>query len=212
MKKPHFLPCELAYSATYRFPPMLSYVILAPHDVLYHALQGAVLGVLVSLALAACLSFIPESKTHKFLPLSNECPASNATESKFTVIFSSIQNPTTSIYENSTLSFISETDIEKKPFYLSYMWISSLSLVTCLVVGYIGSLIVSCIKGKSKEVPDIYLSPVRTWFSKKNTELSDQVKENGTSNGIINVHKEQKEINVVNIKDIESEIQYDTKF
>ncbi|GFY40065.1 hypothetical protein TNIN_400451 [Trichonephila inaurata madagascariensis] len=74
---------------------------------------GAVLGVLVSLALAACLSFIPENKTHKFLPLSNECPASNATESNFTVIFSSIQNPTTSIYENSTLAFISETDIEK---------------------------------------------------------------------------------------------------
>ncbi|GFQ97212.1 putative sodium-dependent multivitamin transporter [Trichonephila clavata] len=174
--------------------------------------EGAILGVLVSLTLAACLSFIPENKTHKFLPLSNECPASNATESNLTVIFSSTQNPTTSFYENSTLSFISETDIEKKPFYLSYMWISSLSLVTCLVVGYIGSLIVSCIKGKSQKVPEIYLSPVRTWFSKKSSDLSDQVKENGTNNGIIHVHKEQKEISVANVKDIESKIQYETKF
>ncbi|GFU22022.1 putative sodium-dependent multivitamin transporter [Nephila pilipes] len=183
----------------------LKIIVYSRASFLSAPMVGALLGILVSMTLAACLSFIPENRTHKFLPLSNECPTSNSTELNFTSTVSNYQYSTTSIYADSTLSSISEPDVEEKSFYLSYMWISSLSLITCLVVGYLGSLIFSCLKGKTQEVPEIYLSPVRLWFSKKKSDEAKQTKENGTNNEIIHeVHKEQKDASVVNIIDTES--------
>ncbi|GFU72786.1 hypothetical protein TNCV_1515481 [Trichonephila clavipes] len=35
MRKPHIPTCELPYSATYHFRPILSYVIMATYDILY---------------------------------------------------------------------------------------------------------------------------------------------------------------------------------
>ncbi|GFS60807.1 uncharacterized protein TNIN_254831 [Trichonephila inaurata madagascariensis] len=108
--------------------------------------EGVILGMLVSLTLSAYLSFIPKNKPYPFLPLSNECPTSEAAESNST--FATLPYSPANIYTNTTFSPSSRPETEDESFHLSYMWISTLALITCLTVGYFGSWIISCLRGK----------------------------------------------------------------
>ncbi|GFW25376.1 uncharacterized protein TNCV_5089411 [Trichonephila clavipes] len=54
------------------------------------------------------------------------------------------------------------------------MWISTLAFITCFIVGYFASVIISCLRGKSNKVSEIYLSPVRTRFFKSQSEAEGQ--------------------------------------
>ncbi|GBN39921.1 Sodium-coupled monocarboxylate transporter 2 [Araneus ventricosus] len=65
---------------------------------------GVILGIVLSIVLASCLSFIPENKTDPFLPLSNECTSVELAQlnSSFTSEFSNLQNYTNYIYSNAT--------------------------------------------------------------------------------------------------------------
>ncbi|GFW25373.1 sodium-coupled monocarboxylate transporter 2 [Trichonephila clavipes] len=67
--------------------------------------EGAILGMLISLALAAYLSFVPESKPYPSLPLSNEC-SSEATEST-SAAFSTLPYSSANFYSNTSFSFTS---------------------------------------------------------------------------------------------------------
>ncbi|GFY44315.1 putative sodium-dependent multivitamin transporter [Trichonephila inaurata madagascariensis] len=127
--------------------------------------EGVILGIVVSLTLAAYLSFIPKNKPYPFLPLSNECPSSEAEES--TPTFPTLTYSSANIYSNTTFSPTSRPETEDESFHLSYMWISTLAFITCLIVGYFGSVIISCFRGKPNEIPEVYLSPIRTRFFKK---------------------------------------------
>ncbi|GIY32022.1 sodium-coupled monocarboxylate transporter 2 [Caerostris darwini] len=124
--------------------------------------EGIILGILASLVIAACLSFIPENKTDPFLPLSNECPLP---DSNGTSILYTPPNSNTSSYLSTTTT--SAEIVEGGSFHISYMWISSLALIACLVVGYFSSILISFCQEESKEVPEMHLSAVRTWFSSK---------------------------------------------
>ncbi|PRD24640.1 UNVERIFIED_CONTAM: hypothetical protein NCL1_43165 [Trichonephila clavipes] len=126
---------------------------------------GVILGIVVSLTLAAYLSFIPKNKAYPFLPLSNECPSSEAAD--FNRTFPSLTYPSANIYSNKTFSPTSRPETEDESFHLSYMWISTLAFITCFIVGYFGSVIISCFRGKPNEIPEIYLSPIRTRLFKK---------------------------------------------
>ncbi|GFQ65316.1 uncharacterized protein TNCT_493951 [Trichonephila clavata] len=153
--------------------------------------EGAILGILISLTLAAYLSFSPNSKLYSFLPLTNECPLPETAESTSTT-FSSLPYSTVNSYSNTTLSSASRQETKDDSFRLSYMWISTLAFVTCFIVGYLGSVMISRIRGNSNEVPAIYLSPIRTRFFKKQTNVEEQkckykaikVEINGRSNEI----------------------------
>lgn len=146
--------------------------------------EGVMLGIVVSLTVAACLSFLPENKTHSFLPLSNECSTSETTESAFSATSSSLEYSSTSSYSNTTIS--SKPGVQIESFHLSYMWISTIALITCLIVGYFASMAVSCFRGRPNEVPEIYLSPIRTIFSKKRNKRREQIGKNKASNVEIN--------------------------
>ncbi|GFY44312.1 sodium-dependent multivitamin transporter [Trichonephila inaurata madagascariensis] len=137
--------------------------------------EGAILGILISLTLAAYLSFSPNSKPYPFLPLSNVCPLPETTESTLSsATFSSLPYSSVNSYSNTTLSSTSRQETNEGSFRLSYMWVSTLAFITCFIVGYLGSGIISCLRGKSKEVPEIYLSPIRTRFFKKLTNVDEQ--------------------------------------
>ncbi|GFQ96855.1 sodium-coupled monocarboxylate transporter 2 [Trichonephila clavata] len=71
--------------------------------------EGVILGMLVSLALSAYLSFVPNNKTYPFLPLSNECPSSEAD----TFTFSSHPYSSEDSYSNTTLSPTSRPEPEE---------------------------------------------------------------------------------------------------
>ncbi|PRD22428.1 UNVERIFIED_CONTAM: hypothetical protein NCL1_49115 [Trichonephila clavipes] len=58
--------------------------------------------------------------------------------------------------------------------HISYMWISTLAFITCFIVAYFGSVIISCLGGKSREVPGIYLSPIRTFFFKTQSNTEEE--------------------------------------
>ncbi|GFY47053.1 putative sodium-dependent multivitamin transporter [Trichonephila inaurata madagascariensis] len=134
--------------------------------------KGVILGILVSLVLSAYLSFSPKTKPYPFLPLSNECPSEAAESTSST--FSTLSYSSTSFYFNTTFSSTSRPETEDDSFHVSYMWISTLAFITCFIVAYFGSVIISCLGGKSSEVPDIYLSPIRTKFFKTQTNTEGQ--------------------------------------
>ncbi|GFU21320.1 uncharacterized protein NPIL_643161, partial [Nephila pilipes] len=158
---------------------------------------GVILGILVSLTLAAYLSFIPQNKAHPILPLSNECPTLETSSSPFTTTFPSLPYSSTNSFSNATVSSISRPEAEDESFHLSYMWISTLAMITCLIVGYFGSMVISCARGTSNKVPEIYLSPIRIRFSKmsKNAkEQSDKVQISKTE-----INGKPNEISVINL-------------
>ncbi|GFR09526.1 uncharacterized protein TNCT_99972 [Trichonephila clavata] len=96
-----------------------------------------------------------------------------------------------------------KNDLNNESFHLSYMWISILALITCLIVGYFGSVIISCFRGKSNEVPAIYLSPIRTRVSKKQAKTEGQkgkyrtikveINERSSETGLKMIYKTQHE-------------------
>ncbi|XP_035231901.1 putative sodium-dependent multivitamin transporter isoform X1 [Stegodyphus dumicola] len=121
--------------------------------------EGIIFGIIASVAVSSYLSFMP-TPTFKNLPLSNECPEQNLT--------SNIINATLAFTTPTSSSFnTTNSDVQKDAFYVSYMWITPLAMVICLVIGYISSIIVLCFRNKP-EVPMEYLSPVRRWFSERN--------------------------------------------
>ncbi|GFW25328.1 transposable element Tcb2 transposase [Trichonephila clavipes] len=163
--------------------------------------QGVILGMLVSLALSAYLSFIPKNKPYPFLPLSNECPSSESAQFNSTT-FANLSYSPANIYTNTTFLPSSRPETEDESFHLSYMWISTLALITCLTVGYFGSWIISCLRGKSNKVPGIYLSPIRTrLFKQFNTDekkgkyrtIKVEVNERSNETGINVTNKAQVE-------------------
>ncbi|GFR26099.1 putative sodium-dependent multivitamin transporter [Trichonephila clavata] len=164
--------------------------------------EGVIIGMLISLALSAYLSFIPNNKPYAFLPLYNECPSSEAEESNSTT-FSTLLHSSENIYSNTTFSPSSKQETEDDLFHLSYMWISTLALFTCLIVGYFGSVIIDCLRGKSIEVPRMYLSPIRTRFFEKQSNTDEQeckykatyveFDERSSETGINVTHKTQRE-------------------
>ncbi|GFU22024.1 putative sodium-dependent multivitamin transporter [Nephila pilipes] len=158
--------------------------------------EGVILGIFISLTLAICLTFIPENKTHPFLPLNNECPSLKTSESTFTTAFSSLQYSSTNSYSNTTVLSTSRPEAEDESFYLSYMWISTIALITCLIVGYFGSMIISCFRGTSNEVPDIYLSPIRIRFSKNLTNTKRERSTNGTIK--VKINHRSSEVGLLN--------------
>ncbi|GFT24638.1 putative sodium-dependent multivitamin transporter [Nephila pilipes] len=159
--------------------------------------EGVILGILASLTLSAYLSFIPQNKTHPILPLSNECPTLETSESSFTTTFPSLPYSSVNSYSNTTVSSISRPETEDESFHLSYMWISTLGLITCLIFGYFGSMIISCVRGTSNKVPEIYLSPIRIRFSKMSKNTKEQPDKDRTSNTEIN--GKTNEISVINL-------------
>ncbi|GFV39778.1 sodium-coupled monocarboxylate transporter 1, partial [Trichonephila clavipes] len=135
--------------------------------------EGVIVGILVSLTLAGYLSFVPNSKPYPFLPFSNECPSLHTAETNFTT-FSNLPFSSTNFYLNTTFTSSSKPETEDVSFNLSYMWISTLAFISCLIVGYFGSWIISCCRGKPNEIPEIYLSPIRIQFPKKRANAKEQ--------------------------------------
>ncbi|GBN76734.1 Putative sodium-dependent multivitamin transporter [Araneus ventricosus] len=134
---------------------------------------GAILGLVTSITLASCLSFIPERKTDPFLPLHNECTSFESTEhnTRFASTFSGLQNHTNYIYPNASSVPINGLKTDGvHTFHISYMWVSCLAFLTCLFVGYVGSMVITFFSGKSEDVSEIHLSPIRIRFSKKKLE------------------------------------------
>ncbi|GFV45197.1 uncharacterized protein TNCV_2893001 [Trichonephila clavipes] len=84
-------------------------------------------------------------------------------------------------------------------FNLSYMWISTLAFVACLIVGYFGSWIISCCRGKPNEVPEIYLSPIRIQFPKKCTTAKGQKGKTKARN--VGISKQACEISTISFTD-----------
>ncbi|GFR07193.1 putative sodium-dependent multivitamin transporter [Trichonephila clavata] len=74
--------------------------------------KGVILGILVSLVVSSYLSFSPKSKPYPFLPLSNECPSSEAAESNSST-FSTLPYSSTNFYFNTTFSSTSKPEIEE---------------------------------------------------------------------------------------------------
>ncbi|CAL1269239.1 unnamed protein product [Larinioides sclopetarius] len=137
--------------------------------------EGVILGLLTSIALASYLSFIPGRKTDPFLPLYNECPSFETIDHNTSYVssFSGLQNNTNFMYSNASMS-INELKADKEQtFHISYMWVSCLALFTCLFIGYFGSIVISFFRGKSKDVSEIHLSPIRIWFSKRKLKNND---------------------------------------
>ncbi|XP_015913603.1 putative sodium-dependent multivitamin transporter isoform X2 [Parasteatoda tepidariorum] len=120
--------------------------------------EGTIIGFVTSLAIAAFLSFSPRKEKSALLSLSNECPEFDIMNSTTAYSLAPTSQPT-----NSTI----ETPEETLQIPISYMWISSIGFFICLIVGYFASIIIAFFKKKKYDVPDIYLSPVRTWFSKR---------------------------------------------
>ncbi|PRD25120.1 UNVERIFIED_CONTAM: hypothetical protein NCL1_41826 [Trichonephila clavipes] len=103
-------------------------------------------------------------------------------------------------------------------FNLSYMWISTLAFVACLIVGYFGSWIISCCRGvpkdlkssfnnnpflnfigKPNEVPEIYLSPIRIQFPEKCTTAKGQKGKTKARN--VGISKQAREISTISFTD-----------
>ncbi|GBM26929.1 hypothetical protein AVEN_14670-1, partial [Araneus ventricosus] len=107
---------------------------------------GVVLGIVTSIVLASCLSFIPEIKTDLFLPLSNKCTSLELEQknTSFASELSNFVNYTDYIYSNSkAMPYNITTTNEENKFHISYMWVSTIAMIVCLVVGYVGSLVIS---------------------------------------------------------------------
>ncbi|GBN78719.1 hypothetical protein AVEN_205420-1 [Araneus ventricosus] len=84
-------------------------------------------------------------------------------------IHSADQNYTNYIYSNATATpFNTTTTDEVNTFHISYMWVSTIAMIACLIIGYFGSFIISLCSGKSQDVPEIYLSPIRNRLASKN--------------------------------------------
>ncbi|GFY40322.1 sodium-coupled monocarboxylate transporter 2 [Trichonephila inaurata madagascariensis] len=75
--------------------------------------EGVILGMLVSLALSAYLSFIPKNKPYPFLPLSNECPSLEAAESNSTT-FATLPYSSANIYTKNKFSPSSRPETRSK--------------------------------------------------------------------------------------------------
>ncbi|GFY73116.1 uncharacterized protein TNIN_29721 [Trichonephila inaurata madagascariensis] len=160
--------------------------------------EGVILGILVSLTLATYLSFVPNSKPYPFLPFSNECPSLRIEETNFTT-HSNLPFSSAIFYSNTTVVSTSRPESENVSFNLSYMWISTLAFVSCLIVGYFGSWIISCCRGKPNEVPEIYLSPIRIKFPKKCTTAKEEKGKTKASN--VGISKQACEISTINFTD-----------
>ncbi|GIZ02812.1 sodium-coupled monocarboxylate transporter 2 [Caerostris extrusa] len=126
-------------------------------------IMGMLAGPNLAVFLLAACTTATNQETDPFLPLSNECPLpdSNGTSVLYTLTFR-IQ-----VLISVQQRLLSTEVVEGGSFHISYMWISSLALIACLVVGYFGSILISFCKEESKEVPEMHLSAVRTWFSRK---------------------------------------------
>ncbi|CAL1269241.1 unnamed protein product [Larinioides sclopetarius] len=137
---------------------------------------GVILGLLTSIALASYLSFIPGRKTDPFLPLHNVCPSFETVDhnTSYASPFSGFQNITNFTYLNTSSTPIHGLKVDEvHTFHISYMWVSSLALFTCLFVGYFGSIVITFFNGKSKDVSEIHLSPIRIRFSKRKLKNND---------------------------------------
>ncbi|KAG8182494.1 hypothetical protein JTE90_020410 [Oedothorax gibbosus] len=142
--------------------------------------KGAIIGLVSGIALAAWIGFGATSQgaPAKWLPVTTVgCTYNNSTingtvESSVALVQPSI-NVTSAVGKDDDIFIL---------YRISFMWFSTIGVVTTIVVGYLSSLVVSIFTGPDEEVKDELLSPlVKCCWKKKKTISMDMEIVNGTS-------------------------------
>ncbi|KAG8182495.1 hypothetical protein JTE90_020411 [Oedothorax gibbosus] len=126
--------------------------------------EGVVIGLIISIVLGFWLNFGVNVIREPFLPLEAACTSGNASLNDNIIL--SVDSWMSNVTTLPPKVDITPTD----KFPVAYMWFSTIGLVVCLIIGYLCSIIINCIRGTTPEISEIYLSPMRTWFFK--TKLS----------------------------------------
>ncbi|XP_054711298.1 putative sodium-dependent multivitamin transporter [Uloborus diversus] len=174
--------------------------------------KGAIVGLIVSIAFTAWISFgaSANAPSPEKLPVSIEgCTSGelmNSTMLPYTTLalFNSTDESlisSSSLLSNTTISSSESSNEYLFPLYrISYMWFAPIGFLSCVIVGYVSSIIFSIISGLTEDVPREYLSPVLKFFlsDKKEFCKKNEVKISGPIeleivNGISNGSHKLKE-------------------
>ncbi|KAG8182491.1 hypothetical protein JTE90_020407 [Oedothorax gibbosus] len=142
--------------------------------------KGAVIGLLSGIIISSWISFSATSHgpPRELLPISVAgCPSLNSTVNEI------MDTPTSLSPYAVTTTAMPMTSMENEDdvfilYRISYMWYSLIGVVSTLVVGYLASIIINILKGKTEDVPLELISPMAMYFWNKEKMASQEKKAN----------------------------------